>query len=152
LTDNSTSLGAGNGGGYAVFGTTTSTNTLTALSGIPTFNQSNSSASAAVKSALTNLPLSNYTGTNNDPNFPTNSAAANYALISSVSVSQTDALTYSIVSNSNPGLVTPTFVENHPEQLQLSYAANQTGTATIVVKATDKAGLSVTQTFTVTVS
>jgi cyclophilin family peptidyl-prolyl cis-trans isomerase len=159
LTDNSSALGQGNGGGFAVFGkladTTTSSSTLSTLSQVPTFNESTSGgsgASASVRGALTNIPLSSFTGGTNDANFPNDTTAANYEVINSVTVAQKDALTYSIVSNSAPNLVTPTFVASHGEQLTLTFAANQTGTAIIVVKATNKNGLNVNTTITVTIS
>jgi cyclophilin family peptidyl-prolyl cis-trans isomerase len=151
LTDNSTTLP-----NYAVFGklsdTTVSSATLNALAQVPTFNQSGSNAPAAIKGALTNLPLSAYTGTNNDPNFPANATAGNFEVINSVSVTQKDALTYSITNNTNPSLVTPSFVPNHPEQLQLTFAAGQTGSATITVQATNKNGQSITTNISVTVT
>jgi hypothetical protein len=46
-------------------------------------------------------------------------------------------------------LVTPTVAGNN---LTLTYGAGQKGTATITVRASNKEGLSVTTTFTVTVS
>jgi len=94
------------------------------------------------------IPLQNYTGTS----FPTDTTADNYALISGVKVvSRPEFLTYSIVSNSNPKLVTPTLGTGDNNRLTLAYAAGQTGTATITVKATDTFGASVTDTFTVNV-
>jgi len=153
--DNSTTLGSTNNGGFTVFGkladNTTSTTSLNALAAIPTIDESSSGASAAVKGALNTLPLSNFT-TANDPNFPGDSTAANYALITTATVSQKDALTYSVVSNTNPSLVATSFVPNHPEQLQLTYTASMSGSATIVIRATNKNGQSVTQSFTVTVT
>ena len=58
-------------------------------------------------------------------------------------------LTYSVVSNSNPGLVTPTLKN---EWLTLAYTPFTTGTATITIQATDTFGATVQQTFTVTVN
>ena len=55
--------------------------------------------------ALTDLPLNNYTGTN----FPTDATASNFLLINDVAIVKRDEfLTYSVVSNSNSGLVTAT--------------------------------------------
>jgi cyclophilin family peptidyl-prolyl cis-trans isomerase len=151
LTDNSAALP-----NYAVFGrlseTAVSGATLNALAQVPTFDQSGSNAPAAIKGALTNLPLSAYTGTNNDPNFPANATAGNFEVINSVSVTQKDALTYSITNNTNASLVTPSFVPNHPEQLQLTFATGQTGSAIITVQATNKNGQSITTNITVTVT
>src|SRR5207253_3007195 len=66
-------------------------------------------------------------------------------------VSRPEFLTYSIVSNSNAKLVTPTLGTGDNNRLTLAYAAGQTGTATITVKATDTFGAFVTDTFTVNV-
>ena len=60
------------------------------------------------------------------------------------------ALTYSIQSNTNSGLVTPTIVAAD-STLDLSFTASTTGTATITVRATDGGALFVDDVFTVTV-
>jgi hypothetical protein len=60
-----------------------------------------------------------------------------------------DWLTYSIVSNSDPTLATATISGN---QLVMDYRANQFGTSTIVVRATDSAGQSVVETINLTVN
>jgi len=156
LVNNSTTLGGSNNGGFTVFGkladSTTSTATLSALSQVPTFDESSSGAMATVQSALTNIPLSNFSGGTNDPHFPADTTPSNYAEINTVTVSQKDALTYSVTNNTNSALVTTSFLPNHPEQLQLTFTANMTGVASITVKATNKNGQSVSQTFNVTVS
>ena len=59
-------------------------------------------------------------------------------------------LTYSIESNTNSGLVTPTIVAAD-STLDLSFTASTTGTATITVRATDSGALFVEDVFTVTV-
>ncbi len=95
------------------------------------------------------IPLNNYTGSN----FPTDATAANFLTISSVTIlKRTEKLTYSIVSNTNANLVTPSLAAGANEMLTLQYAAGQTGTATIVVRATDQFGATVDQTISVTVS
>ncbi|HET8816441.1 MAG TPA: FG-GAP-like repeat-containing protein, partial [Pseudidiomarina sp.] len=60
-------------------------------------------------------------------------------------------LTFSIQSNNNTGLVGAS-LDNGTDILTLSYAANASGTATIAVRATDGGGLTVDETFTVTVT
>ena len=60
------------------------------------------------------------------------------------------ALTYTILSNTNSGLVTPTIVAAD-STLDLSFTASTSGTATITVRATDSGGLTVDDVFTVTV-
>ena len=61
------------------------------------------------------------------------------------------ALTYSIESNTNSGLVTPTIVVAD-STLDLSFTASTSGTATITMRATDAGGLFVDDVFTVTVN
>jgi cyclophilin family peptidyl-prolyl cis-trans isomerase len=148
LADNSANLDNQNGG-FTVFAKVAdaaSQAIVDQLAGIPT--QDRSSASTPNASAFTNLPLQNYP---QPPagNFPTDTTLANYAAITGATVtSRSDQLKFSATS-SNTGLVTPQVVGN---KLILTYAAGQTGTSTITVTATDIDGLTVTQTFTVTVS
>ena len=61
------------------------------------------------------------------------------------------ALTYTIQSNTNSGLVTPTIVAAD-STLDLSFTASTSGTATITVRATDSGALFVDDVFTVTVN
>ena len=87
--------------------------------------------------------------TANDPNFPADAAASNFDVVTGVKViSPKSYLTYTAVS-SNPALVVPTVQGN---MLSLPYTANQTGTATITVTATDPFGETATTTFQVTVA
>ena len=60
------------------------------------------------------------------------------------------ALTFSIESNTNTGLVTPTIIAAD-STLDLSFTASTTGTATITIRATDSGGSWVEDVFTVTV-
>ena len=99
--------------------------------------------SASQKSAFGEIPLQNYTGAN----FPTDTTAANYAIINSATITQqTEVLTYSIVSNSTPTVATATIANN-----RLTVQGVATGTTTVTVRATDKAGAFVDTTVTVTV-
>ena len=61
-----------------------------------------------------------------------------------------DTLAYTVVSNSNPALFNSVTVAG--STLTLDYANNQFGSSTIVIEARDTAGLTVTDTFTVSVS
>jgi hypothetical protein len=63
-------------------------------------------------------------------------------------------LTYSIVSNSNPGLFTSTTINNANalRPLTLDYAPNASGSAAITIRATDTTGFIVETAFTVTVT
>ena len=58
-------------------------------------------------------------------------------------------LNLSVQANTNPGLVTPTLTGS---TLNLAFAAGQTGTADLTVRATDGGGAFVDETFSVTVS
>ena len=58
-------------------------------------------------------------------------------------------MTYTVTSNTNPGLVGTSVDANN---LTLDYQANQHGAATITVRATDSTGYFVEDTFLVTVN
>jgi cyclophilin family peptidyl-prolyl cis-trans isomerase len=89
-------------------------------------------------------------GSPNLANFPANTTASNYEVVQDVAiVSRNEFLTYSVVANSNPGLVSTTLKN---EQLTLNYAHGQTGSAVITVQATDTFGASVQASFTVNVA
>ena len=129
---------------------TASQGVLNQLASLSTQDQSTAAGIPASEQAnFKQIPLQNYTGTN----FPTDTTAANYDLITGIQVvSRPQFLTYSIVSNSNPSLVTATLGVTDNNRLTLAYATGQTGTATITVQAKNQNGATVTQSFTVTVS
>jgi hypothetical protein len=121
--------------------------TLAALVATPTKNESSSAAASANPGVdFANVPLNNYTGTH----FAADATASNFLVINSITIdSRPEFLTYSVVADSNPSLVTASISNEH---LTLSYATGQVGTATITVQATDTFGATVQQTFTVTVN
>ena len=82
-----------------------------------------------------------------------NVAIDNYRDLKAVfsDVEEGSALTYTIQSNTNSGLVTPTIVAAD-STLDLSFTASTTGTATITIRATDSGALFVDDVFTVTVN
>src|SRR5205807_1646786 len=138
LGNNSSNLDTQNGG-FTVFGQVTSpadqgiVNTLAAT---PVLDESKGNSA----SPFNQIPLNGYTGTN----FPTDTVAGNYISINSVTVDKRDEfLTYSVVSNTNPNLVTASLGTNANEFLTLHYAAGQVGSSVITVKATDRFGASV---------
>ncbi len=154
LVDNSSSLDStSNSGGFTVFGMVadaTSIANMNALAAIPNSDQSSAPGLPSSEQGVFNeIPLQNYTGTN----FPTDTTAANYALIQGVKIlSRPEFLTYSVVSNSNPNLVTATLGTGDNNRLTVAATPNGgTGTATITVRATDTFGATVDDTFKVSV-
>jgi cyclophilin family peptidyl-prolyl cis-trans isomerase len=96
--------------------------------------------------AFTDIPLIDYNGTN----FPTDTTRDNFALVSNIAVvRRTELLTYTVVSNSNPALVTASIDRN---RLTLSYTPDQFGTADLVIRATDSGGATVETSVRVTVT
>jgi cyclophilin family peptidyl-prolyl cis-trans isomerase len=139
LADNTNVLSTAPSTGFAVFGQVASgadQRVLNTLAAIPITDES------AFNINFQGLPLKNYTGSP----FPNGVTAANLALINSVTVvQQPEKLTFSIVSNSD---TTGSIVTATIKQGQLDLHPVGTGTATIVVRATDTAG--VTADFTIT--
>ncbi len=141
LADNSSNLDNQNGG-FTVFGKVLGPADLAVLNELAaTPTQDKSSAN----SAFMNIPLVNYNGTN----FPSDANAGNFLLVQNAVVdSRPEMLTYSVVGNTNPALVSPAI---NNERLTLNYTPNMTGSAVITVQATDTFGASVQTSFTVTV-
>jgi hypothetical protein len=79
--------------------------------------------------------------------------AADYRDLNDVfaDVEDGSALSFTIQSNSNPALVTPT-IDPSDSTLDMSFAADANGSATLVIRATDSGALSVTDTVLVTVT
>jgi cyclophilin family peptidyl-prolyl cis-trans isomerase len=142
LGDNSVTLNAANNGGFTVFGkvfTGQDQRVLNTLAAFPVKDET------AFNGAFNVFPLQNYSGTN----FPHDTTLNNYAAITGATVlQQSDQLTYSIVSNSSPGIVSATIVQG---QLKLHPTGTGTGTATVVVKATNQGGQTANVTFSVAV-
>jgi cyclophilin family peptidyl-prolyl cis-trans isomerase len=137
LGDNSANLDNQNGG-FTVFGRVVSgLDVIDALARIATSNQGG---------VFNEIPLQDYGGTS----FPSDTRFANYAGLNSVTVTRrSDRLSYTIVANSNPNLVSTEVVGN---RLTLTYGPGRTGTSTVTVRATDLDGSFVDQTFEVNVT
>ncbi|HVS35235.1 MAG TPA: peptidylprolyl isomerase [Gemmataceae bacterium] len=136
-------------GNFAVFGAVASDPTsqavFEALQSTPVQNESD------FNSAFNVLPISSSA---NLTSFPTNTTPSDYLTINNVQiVKQDESLTYSVVGNSNPSLVSTSFVAGHPEVLSINSLnpSATSGTATITVQATDQFGASVQASFQVTV-
>lgn len=146
LADNSTTLGSGNNGGFAVFGAVASDATSQAVFKVLQATQVQNESTT--NSAFGTLPINSGA---NLTNFPTNTKQSDYLVVNDVRVvKQDEALTYTVVSNSNPSLVSTQFVTGHPEVLSVQ-PVGQSGTATITVQAADQFGASVQTSFQVTV-
>jgi cyclophilin family peptidyl-prolyl cis-trans isomerase len=134
-------------GGLAVFGAlrNNGTQVINALASIPPQDRGG---------AFTRIPLQNFP---QPPagDFPGALQSANVAYLETVSVVRSvdaqngDALAFVVAGNTNSSLVTATITGG---RLVLSYAAGQTGAATITLRATDAEGRSVETSFTVTVT
>lgn len=140
LADNSANLDNQNGG-FTVFGRVIGDGmqVVDAIAAVPKFNKSGSDPDDLNNSAFTDIPLRNYTD-------GTPVVRDNLVLFSTIE--RVSELTFEIISNSNAALVMPTV--NAAGQLQLAYTGSATGTATITLRATDIAGTTVQDTFTVT--
>jgi cyclophilin family peptidyl-prolyl cis-trans isomerase len=125
---------------FTVFGALTGQSDQTALANIAstqTPNVQNMSSSPAASTLptvdLANIPLPGYTG--GTSNFPKQTTTANYVLLNNLSVNRPDFLTYSVVSNNNPGVVSAMITN---ERLTLTGVG--VGSATVTVQATDQFG------------
>ncbi|NET89130.1 MAG: hypothetical protein F6K45_13720, partial [Kamptonema sp. SIO1D9] len=140
LANNAANLDNQNGG-FTVFGQVLGDDdleTIDAIADLPIFNASG----FFNQGALTDLPL------DIDPNNPDVQGDNNLVRYRSITVSVVDELEFSVVSNSNPSLVTTNIVDG---ELVLDYQPNQNGTAEIVVRAINLLGETQEDTFTVTV-
>ncbi len=140
LGNNSANLDNQNGG-FTVFGQVLSSADLAALDAIaavPTYNFTN------LNSAFSDLPA-----IFDNPAQPQFTSDNNFIRFRGIDITQESEFRYAIASNSNPSLVTPVITN---QRLALSYTPNQTGTAAIVVRATNLLGQFVDSQFSVTVS
>jgi cyclophilin family peptidyl-prolyl cis-trans isomerase len=140
------------GDGYAVFGVIRSgIDAINAAYATPA--QDRDTAASNTDDAFGQIPLINYPSPPAG-NFPTDTTASNYEIITGASVVRQpdphapDALNFAVSANTNPSLVTATIANG---KLTLSYASGQTGSATLTLTATDTDGASVQTQFTVTV-
>lgn len=140
---NNSNLNTDNGG-FTVFGRVASTADQAVVDRFAGYTITNQGGSPQ---PLSELPLKGGAGSGT---FPGQTERSRFALINDVQIIKRDEfLTYTVVSNSNATLVTPTIVNN---RLTLDYATGQTGTSTVVIRATDRFGASVTDSFVVTVT
>lgn len=138
VADNSSNLDNQNGG-FTVF--------ANVVSGLDVVDKINNLTRANLSQTFSDIPvINNFTGTS----VGDLKADTNLVTISDVVVgSRGEMLTFSIVNNSNPNVVTPTIVGN---KLSLAYSATNTGSSVIQVRATDLTGRAVDTAFTVRVT
>ena len=147
---NNASILDGQNGGFTVFGRLASAADQAIVDQIAAIATQDQGSAAALpplqQGVFGEIPLRNYTGNS----FPTDTTAANYALITGVTiVRRTEELTWSVTANTNPTLVTPTIADN---RLTVQAIAGQTGSATVTVRATDRVGNFVESNVTVSVT
>lgn len=138
VADNSSNLNNQNGG-FTVF--------ANVVTGMDNVDKINKLATANLSQTFSDIPvINNFTGTTvGELNPATNLVTINDVIVDS----RGEMLTFSIVNNSNPNVVTPTVVGN---KLNLAYSATNTGNSVIQVRATDLSGRSVDTAFTVRVN
>jgi cyclophilin family peptidyl-prolyl cis-trans isomerase len=137
LRDNTNTLNTSQNGGFTVFGKITDETmpVVDALATIPVQNRGGT---------YNQIPLQDFSGT-----FPGNLTPDNLAYISSATVlRQVEDLTFSNVSTSNPSVVAT--VDNN--RIILTIPATGAVSTQITITATDRAGASVTGTFTINIT
>jgi cyclophilin family peptidyl-prolyl cis-trans isomerase len=145
LANNSSNLDTQNGG-FTVFGRLVGAADQATVNRLAAFIPRD--ATPGVDSPFDTVPTTNYTGTD----FPNDATLANFARILDVEIIRRDEfLSYAVVSNSNPDLVTITPDPLSPNQYRVVTTGSE-GTAEVVIRASDRYGASITRTFTFTVS
>jgi cyclophilin family peptidyl-prolyl cis-trans isomerase len=141
--DNTTVLGQGNGGGYAVFGRVTGTG-MTVVDAIATLPTGNFGG------AFGTLPVINYSGSGLPlPENFVNLDGAESVPIFPTAAGQRSVVSFSVTNNTNPTLVTATVSGS---SLNLTLAVGHVGVADLTVTATDTNGNAVQSAFHVNVT
>jgi cyclophilin family peptidyl-prolyl cis-trans isomerase len=129
LNNNAANLDNQNGG-FTVFGQVLSTTDLDVIDAIGALPISNQGGVLAELPVISSPPDSD----------------EDLVRFKNISISNTNELNFSIVSNSNPNLVNATIDNN---QLVLDYGENRSGSAEIRIRATNLLGFTVEDTFTI---
>ena len=146
--DNTTTLGPTNNGGFSVFGEVVSSADLLAVDAIGALPTDNFGG------AFGELPI-NRAAPLPDP-FSFN-GLEDLVRYRSITIAQQRELSFEVISNSNPSLITPSFLlGSNPADgrstLALDYAVGRSGSAELTVRATTLQGVSVEDSFSVTVN
>lgn len=139
--NNSSNLDNQNGG-FTVFGevlSETDLDVVDAIASLPVLT-----ADPDSQNFLARLPF--LVDRNNLPNPFTSD---NFVRYRNISIAQRDELTFQVVSNTNPAIVSATISNN---RLVLDYEANQSGTAEIVIRATNLLGETTDDTFSISIA
>ncbi len=123
--------------------------------GFTVFGEVLSSADLIPIDAIAALPIINSGGAFEDLPIVAQTATGfqfssddDFARYQSITVSQQDELSFEIVGNTNPGLVTPSF---NGTELVLDYVNGQAGTTNLTVRATNLQGQTIDDSFSLTV-
>ncbi len=140
LGDNSANLNNQNGG-FTVFGQVRTAADLAPVNAIANVSRFNG-ASFFNQGAFTDIPL-----IVSNPQSPSITGDENFVRYRSISLSRLSELTFSVVRNTNPNLVTARIINN---QLVLNYRPAASRIADITIRATNLLGQSVQDTFRIT--
>ena len=146
LANNSSNLDTQNGG-FTVFGRIVGPADQATLNRLAAFIPRDATPGVP-DTPFETVPTTGFTGTN----FPADATLANFARLLDVEIIKRDEfLSYTVVSNSNPSLISITPDPLSPNQFRVVSNANE-GTAEVVIRATDRYGASRDRTFNITVA
>ena len=141
LDDNSSNLDNQNGG-FTVFGEVLSETDFDVVEAIATLPVLTTDPNS--QNFLARLPF-----LVDRNNLPDPFTSDNFVRYRNISIAQRDELTFQVVSNSNPAIVNASISNN---QLVLDYGADQSGTAEIVIRATNLLGETTVDTFSISIA
>ncbi|MFQ3593359.1 MAG: peptidylprolyl isomerase [Gemmataceae bacterium] len=145
LANNSSNLDTQNGG-FTVFGRLVGSADQATINRLAAFIPRDATPGVP-DTPFETVPTTGFTGTN----FPADATLANFARLLDVEIIKRDEfLSYSVVSNSNPGLLSVTPDPLSPNQFRFVSTGTE-GSAQVVIRATDRYGASRDRTFNITI-